>query len=411
MKEGDHIAFAMTCGIVFFFALFYLIADKMLVFTVLCGCLGLATLAYYWADAWRERKSWHWEGVRRETQGMDLREMWATSERGDWLLWFAAHMIGKNGWPAHEDVVLASCKCARLTSNFIELSSPHTLGIVETTEAWARGESTPDDVINIVGATRYKSENDADYCAFEALKSAAWAVYAKEDGGCFRLAQAASGAATWASWAVGRRKGNPAEKDAMRECANIVRQMLIIPTELKNELPLYTSVRRWNKNASGKRTGMIDIIPIAISRSNRPFEVKGNEIDNAALSPAVRMITSFAAISATWMLIAALGKNPIEFYSILRWITCLSAVALTVRGDIQGSLKWAYVLVPIAVVFNPIVPIHIHGARSDILIAWQSIDVVAAFMLVAVAILMEVQVWRAKKRRKAPTEIALAVVG
>ena len=68
------------------------------------------------------------------------------------------------------------------------------------------------------------------------------------------------------------------------------------------------------------------------------------------------------------------------------------------RGDIQGSFKWAYVLVPVAILFNPIIPIHLHGKRVDILRTWHAVDIMAAVVMVLAVILMEIQVLRTKNR-------------
>ena len=120
MKEGDHISFTVLCLLIFFFALLYFIEGHFLIFTVLSSCLGLAILLYYWITASQNRSSWYWEPVGREIEGKDLHQMWNTSDRDDWLLWFCAHMIGKPGWPTHQQVVLASCQCARLALKHIK---------------------------------------------------------------------------------------------------------------------------------------------------------------------------------------------------------------------------------------------------------------------------------------------------
>lgn len=83
LKEGDHIGFAMVCPVIYFFALLYFIEGHLLIFTVLCSCLGLAILSYYWVTALRNRRSWYWEPLRREIGGKDLNQMWDVCEHGD----------------------------------------------------------------------------------------------------------------------------------------------------------------------------------------------------------------------------------------------------------------------------------------------------------------------------------------
>jgi hypothetical protein len=194
--------------------------------------------------------SWYWDNMKRECKGKDFREMWQSCERGDWLLWFAVHLIGKEGWPTHQQIVFASCQCARLALKHIMPGEMRAIRAIERTEAWTRGQSTLEDVRR-VGADAHLvgGQGDTAFCAIEAAHSAAWAVYAEEDGCCFRVAQAASGAADWVATADGykiftaqleaHQFGDPAraireckKKATLRECANIVRQLLSVPSEL-----------------------------------------------------------------------------------------------------------------------------------------------------------------------------------
>ena len=139
-------------------------------------------------------------------------------------------------------------------------------------------------------------------------------------------------------------------------------------------------------------------IPISVSRCSPAYELKGDELDNQTSNPVLRATSTLSVCAAAWVLIGALEKNPIQYYSMLRWLTCSAAAVLVWRGVIQGSCKWAYLLVPIAIIFNPIVPIYLHGERLAILRTWQTLDVVAAVVMVLIVALMELQVVIAKKR-------------
>jgi hypothetical protein len=397
MKEGDHIGFGMFCLLIFLCAMLFLIEGEPLIFIVLSGCLGLGILSYYWITVWRERRAWYWEEIRREFEGKGLRGMWDTCERGDWLLWFAAHMIGKDGWPTHQQVVLTSCQCARLALRHVTSGETRPLRAIETAEAWTRGEMTLNQAQDAGRAADYMEHDNTAYCAAQAAKAAAWAIYVTEDGCCFRLAQAASEAPTRAAWATGYAEGKHAEQVTLRECADITRRMLRVPNELTNALPLYDWVKRWDTNINGKRTGRINYIPIALSRGSQNFERTGNEIDNASVNPILRVGTVVVVFAAVWALLAGLNRNPIHYYTTLRWLTCSAALVLIWRGTIQGSLKWAYVLGPVAILFNPLIPIHLHGKRLDVLTTWHVVDIIAAGVLVLAVILMEIQVLLTKK--------------
>jgi hypothetical protein len=404
MKDGDHVVFGVVFGLVFIFAVLAFRQGEFLAFAVVTGCLALSVPSYYLIAAWRNRSSWYWAKVQQEVEGKDVRAMWNTSDRGDWLLWFAAQMIGKTGWPTHQQIVLASCRCARLTIGLITTDRCYSLKVLTTTEAWTRGEVTSQDVIDAVHAEKESvNHENAEYCAMEAVRGAAWTVYAREDGGCFRLAQAAAQAATSAAWAAGyaddENTQDAKEAKVLRDCANIVRQTLLIPDMLKNELPIYRWVNRWDRNWRGQLTGRMRHIPVAVSRNSADFPevmTTGEEIDNANVNPALRLGTGVVTVVAICALLGALGKHPYGYYVMLRWLTCITAAMLSWRGVTQGSAKWAYLLVPVAVLFNPIMPIQLRGDRMDVLWAWHIVDVLTAVGLMVSIAFMELQVLLAK---------------
>ena len=229
--------------------------------------IGLAVSLLFGASTSRALRSWYWHPVWLRLEGKELQQMWTTTDRGDWLLWFCMHMTGQSGWPTHQQVVLASCQCARLALKYVTPSERRPLKAIETTEAWARGEATVEEVQRAGRAadcvTNY---GDVVYCAARAAHSAAWAVYATEDGACFRLAQAASGAATWAAWAAGYELGmaqrgagdftptagaarDRAEQATLHQCADLVRRSLKVPEFLTTEFD--TLEQRIKKRATG----------------------------------------------------------------------------------------------------------------------------------------------------------------
>jgi hypothetical protein len=74
------------------------------------------------------------------------------------------------------------------------------------------------------------------------------------------------------------------------------------------------------------------------------------------------------------MLIVAVASLPYGYYQLLRWVTC--AVAVFIAFKSYGWHKtWAvWLFGAIAVLFNPIVPIHL---TKEI---WQPIDIVSAIL-------------------------------
>ena len=53
-----------------------------------------------------------------------LQQAFNDCERADWMLWLAARMIGKPGWPTHQQVVLAACVCAESVLDIFEKKYP-----------------------------------------------------------------------------------------------------------------------------------------------------------------------------------------------------------------------------------------------------------------------------------------------
>ena len=124
-----------------------------------------------------------WMGER------DLATAWSECERVDWLLWLASRMIGREGWPSHQDIVIAACACAETALVHVPQGEERPRIAIETTRKWARGEATLKEV-----------------------EAAAWA------------AEAAARAAAEAAWAA-----EAAETESLKTQADIVRSILKIP--------------------------------------------------------------------------------------------------------------------------------------------------------------------------------------
>jgi hypothetical protein len=103
------------------------------------------------------------------------------------------------------------------------------------------------------------------------------------------------------------------------------------------------------------------------------------------VNPALRVATVVAVLAAAGVLIGALGKHPFSYYTVLRWLACSAAVLLVWRGAVQ-RLQWAWAFVPLAILFNPIAPIHLSVKT------WRTLDVAAAVAIVLAVILMEMTI-------------------
>lgn len=77
------------------------------------------------------------EDAREWARDKSLGRAWAECERSDWMLWLAARMIGKPGWPTHQEIVSIACACARRALAHIPSGEDRPRLAIEAAEAWA----------------------------------------------------------------------------------------------------------------------------------------------------------------------------------------------------------------------------------------------------------------------------------
>jgi len=76
------------------------------------------------------------------------------------------------------------------------------------------------------------------------------------------------------------------------------------------------------------------------------------------------------------MLLAAIAEWPYGYYMLLRIAVCAAAAFAGFKAHELGKEAWTYVNGGIAVLFNPLLPIHLTRA------IWAVIDVLAAGIMV-----------------------------
>jgi len=85
---------------------------------------------------------------------------------------------------------------------------------------------------------------------------------------------------------------------------------------------------------------------------------------------------------AAMMLLAAVGKWPYAYYQVMRWAVCAAGVFVAYKGWMfkRAWALWVFGLV--AVLFNPLLPIHLKRET------WAAIDVLAAAIFVVGVVLL-----------------------
>ncbi len=103
-------------------------------------------------------------------------------------------------------------------------------------------------------------------------------------------------------------------------------------------------------------------------------------------------------IVPTWVLLGgslfafvAIADLPYGYYQLLRWTTCGVAIALAVQLYRTSHIGWVWALGILAVLFNPLIPIHFERET------WRIFDGTAGFLFLAAFIITKKQKEEANK--------------
>lgn len=80
-------------------------------------------------------------------------------------------------------------------------------------------------------------------------------------------------------------------------------------------------------------------------------------------------------VIAAGLLVWALARHRYDYFVLLRWVTCVAAGYSAYLAANQKKLAWTWILGAVAVLFNPLVPIHLRRET------WAFIDVGTALLL------------------------------
>jgi hypothetical protein len=89
-------------------------------------------------------------------------------------------------------------------------------------------------------------------------------------------------------------------------------------------------------------------------------------------------------VAAVMLVLAVTGRHPYSFYTLLRWISCAVFAFSAFTASQENRVPWAWIFGVLAVLFNPIVPVHL---QRD---TWQMIDWAAIGVIVVAGIVF----WR-----------------
>jgi hypothetical protein len=91
--------------------------------------------------------------------------------------------------------------------------------------------------------------------------------------------------------------------------------------------------------------------------------------------PAYKALFTFVPL--VLLLLACMARWPYGFYIFLRFVVCASAIYITVFASVMRNRFWFWMMVGIAILFNPLVPIYL--SRLE----WVPIDFLTAMVFAA----------------------------
>ena len=87
-------------------------------------------------------------------------------------------------------------------------------------------------------------------------------------------------------------------------------------------------------------------------------------------------------LAAAAMLLGAMAHWPYGYYTLLRWVTCLAGAFVAFLAFAWEKPRFAWPAVGVAILFNPLVPIHLDRET------WRHIDIGTAVAFLAAAFLV-----------------------
>jgi len=98
---------------------------------------------------------------------------------------------------------------------------------------------------------------------------------------------------------------------------------------------------------------------------------------NISMLSIIRIITGI-------LLVFALADNPYFYYQILRWVVCLVSGYTAFIAYKQKKINWVWVLVILAIIFNPIIPFYFSRETWRILDIFSSIIIIISVFKVKI---------------------------
>ncbi len=155
------------------------------------------------------------------------------------------------------------------------------------------------------------------------------------------------------------------------------------------------AAKQGNKDAAEKLKGLLSKASTLTPNKRKEIVASPNQAEtSSAKSSAPQNSTHmkpanlgiiFAKLIAAVLLFAALGLQTFDYYTILRWIVCGVAAFTAFQAAQMKISGWMVVFIIVAIVLNPIAPLHL---KRD---TWAIVDATAAVLLLLSIVVMDIR--------------------
>ena len=75
-----------------------------------------------------------------------------------------------------------------------------------------------------------------------------------------------------------------------------------------------------------------------------------------------KIVPNWVLLATAAFAFAAIADLPYGYYRLFRWVVCAVAIASAIQLHGEKRQGWAWVLSAVALLFNPLVPVHFEKA-------------------------------------------------
>lgn len=84
--------------------------------------------------------------IMKREESQTLAEAWQKCEDGHELVWLCGTMIGTEGWPTKQEILLVVCDCAETVLPYLPKEETRSRECVRVSRLWAEGKATVEEI-------------------------------------------------------------------------------------------------------------------------------------------------------------------------------------------------------------------------------------------------------------------------